>query len=49
MSKEEDCKTDYKSYQQKWEQHSEWAAQNPEDWAKNELENNEELLSYIEA
>jgi hypothetical protein len=49
MSKEEDYKRDYKSYQQKWEQHSAWGAQTPEEWAKNELTNNEKLLSYIEA
>jgi hypothetical protein len=38
-----------KATQQKWEQLSEWGAQNPEDWAKNELKNNEILLEGIEA
>jgi len=38
-----------KIYQQKWEQLSEWGAQNPEEWAKNELTNNETLLEGIEA
>jgi hypothetical protein len=37
------------SFQQKWEQLSEWGAQNPEEWAKKEIENNERLLEGIEA
>lgn len=35
--------------QQKWEIFSEWAAQNPEEWAKKELVNNEMLLDGIDA
>lgn len=35
--------------QQKWEQLSEWGAQNPEEWSTKELENNEMLLEGIEA
>jgi hypothetical protein len=37
------------NFQQKWEQLSEWGAQKPEEWAKNEIENNERLLEGIEA
>jgi len=37
------------SFQQKWEQLSEWGTQNPEEWGKNEIENNERLLEGIEA
>ncbi|TID24346.1 hypothetical protein E2P81_ATG02648 [Venturia nashicola] len=40
---------DVSALQQKWEQLSEWGAQNPEEWSKRELENNEMLLEGIEA
>ena len=40
---------DYHYHQQKWEELNEWGMQNPEEWEKDELLNNEELLAEIEA
>lgn len=40
---------DYHYHQQKWEELNKWGMQNPEEWEKDELLNNEELLAEIEA